>query len=202
MSHPRVYDRAAGVLDLLGLGSLRAELSAGVSARVLEIGAGTGRQLAHHPEGIDLTILEPDAAALELARRRRPEARAVVGRAESLPFADASFDWVIIALSLCTIARPDLALAECRRVLAPGGRLRALEHVRSPVPAIARAQSALTPAWRRIAGGCHLDRDSEGEIARAGFEITARRALLSGNLILVEARPAVPLPGPAGADDG
>lgn len=191
MSHPCVYDLAVGALDRLGLGSMRAELSRGVSGRVLELGAGTGRQGEHYPPGIALTMVDPDAKALARAQQRTPGARATVAAAESLPFADASFDWVITALSLCTIARPDEALAEARRVLDRDGRLRVLEHVRSPVPGIARAQSALTPAWRRIAGGCHLDRDTESEITRAGFDITARRRFLAGHVILVEARPGV-----------
>jgi ubiquinone/menaquinone biosynthesis C-methylase UbiE len=197
VSHPHAYDVAAAALDRLGLGPLRADLTRGVSGRVVELGAGTGRQLAHYDAGVDLTIVEPDAAALELARRRRPDARAVVGRAESLPFADRSYDWAIIALSLCTIARPDLALAEIRRVLDRDGRLRVLEHVRSPARSIARAQAILTPAWSRIAGGCHLDRDSEAEIEGAGFEITARRRMLAGHLILLEARPRRGDPEPA-----
>ncbi len=87
-----------------------------------------------------------------------------------------------------------------RRILRRDGRLRVLEHVRSPVSTIARAQTALTPAWARIAGGCHLDRDTESAIEAAGFEITARRQMLAGHLILVEARPRHDDPEPAARD--
>ena len=184
---PRLYDGVAGVLDLMGLARLRADLSRGLEGDVLEVGAGTGRQLPHHPPGVRATATDPDADALALAARRSPATRTVVAAAEALPFDDASYDWVVCALVLCTVRNPVGALAEIRRVLRPGGRLRALEHVRSPHSTVARAQSLANPLWGRVAGGCHLDRPTEETIAAAGFEVVERRAHLGGHVILLEA---------------
>lgn len=137
---PRLYEGVVGLLDLLGLARLRSELSRGIEGDVLEVGVGTGRQLPHYPPGAHLTAVDPDVAALLRARRRAPDARLVVGEAEALPFADDSFDWVVFALVLCTVADPEASLGEARRVLRPGGRPRVLEHVCSPHRAVARAQ--------------------------------------------------------------
>ena len=184
---PRLYDAFVGPLDRLGLARLRRDLSRGLGGDVLEVGVGTGRQLPHHPPEARVTGVDPDAAALRRAAARAPGARLVVAEAEALPFADASFDWVVGALVLCTVRDPVAALAEIRRVLRPGGRLRVLEHVRSPHPAVARAQSLADPVWGRLAGGCHLDRPTQETIAAAGFVVVERRAHLGGHVILLEA---------------
>jgi ubiquinone/menaquinone biosynthesis C-methylase UbiE len=88
--------------------------------------------------------------------------------AESLPYPDASFDAVVFALVLCTVADPDRALAEAGRVLRASGRLVVLEHVRGE-GRLARWQDRLSPVWRRVAAGCHPNRDSRAAIERAGF---------------------------------
>lgn len=148
---------------------------------------GTGRQLSHHPPGVSVTAVDPDVAVLRRAAGRVPRTRLVVARAEALPFPDDSFDWVIFALVLCTVRDPEAALREARRVLRPGGRLRVLEHVRSPCPALARAQALANPAWGVVAGGCHLDRDTRQNIVAAGFAVIRERSHLGGHVILLEA---------------
>ena len=188
---PGIYDGAVSVLDRLGLGRLRRELSRGIAGRVLEVGAGTGRQLTRHPAAARVTAVDPDAAALRRAAARAPGAHLVIARAEDLPFDDGSFDWVICSLVLCTVGDPAAALAEMRRVLRPGGRLRVLEHVRSPNAAIARLQELANPAWGRLAGGCRLDRPTEETVLRAGFSAVGRKSFLRGHVVLIEAaRPA------------
>jgi SAM-dependent methyltransferase len=178
---PRLYDGLAGALDRMGLARLRADLSRGLAGDVLEVGAGTGRQLPHHPPWARVTATDPDAA------RRHPATRTAVAAAEALPFDDASFDWVVCALVLCTVRDPAAALSEISRVLRPGGRLRALEHVRSPSRALARAEELATPLWGAVAGGCHLDRDTRGNVAAAGFTDLTTRTHLGGNVLLLEA---------------
>jgi ubiquinone/menaquinone biosynthesis C-methylase UbiE len=91
--------------------------------------------------------------------------------AEALPFPDGSFDVVVSTLVLCTVDDPGRALAEVRRVLAPGGRLVLLEHVRSG-GGLARWQDRLAPLWRHLAAGCHLNRDTRAAVERAGFTVT------------------------------
>ncbi len=184
---PRLYDGCVGLLDRLGLSRLRRDLSRDLDGEVLEVGVGTGRQLPYHPPGVSLTAVDPDAAALRRAARRSPRTRLVVAPAESLPFPDASFDWVIFALVLCTVHDPAAALREARRVLRPAGRLRVLEHVRSPLPALARAETLANPVWGALAGGCHLDRDTRRSIVAAGFSVVSEQPHLGGNVILLEA---------------
>ena len=102
-------------------------------------------------------------------------AEVVRADAEALPFPDASFDTVVSTLVLCTVADLARSLAEVRRVLAPGGRLLFLEHVRHPEPARARRQARLTPLQRRVACGCHLDRATPAAIAAAGLTLVEER---------------------------
>ena len=113
----------------------------------------------------------------------------VCGSALQLPFADESFDNVVTTLSLCSVGDLDVALAEIRRVLRPGGALHFLEHVRGE-GATARWQDRLTPIQRRIADGCHLNRDTAAAILQAGFEITEleRFAMPAGASVI---RPAI-----------
>jgi ubiquinone/menaquinone biosynthesis C-methylase UbiE len=91
--------------------------------------------------------------------------------AEHLPLADASIDTVVITWSLCSIEDPLAALHEVRRVLAPGGSLRFVEHGLADQPALASWQRRVTPVWRRIAGGCRLDQRVDRLIERAGFNV-------------------------------
>jgi ubiquinone/menaquinone biosynthesis C-methylase UbiE len=173
-----MYDRMLAASEEAGLADRRAEVIAGARGRVLEIGAGTGHNLRHYPhEGIDeLVLTEPESPmARRLEDRVSGSARDIQvlrAGAEELPFADASFDTVVGTLVLCTVEDPRRALAEVRRVLAPGGRLLFLEHVRNPDPARARWQDRATPVWRYIGHGCHPNRDTPSLIAEAGFEVT------------------------------
>lgn len=170
----------AGLYDAVMRGSDRGRMArwrqrvvAPAAGRVLEVGAGTGLNFRHYRRGTTVIATDPDQAMLRRARERAgdTEARVVLlaADAERLPFRSRAFDDAVIGLALCTIPRPGIALAELRRVLRPGGLLRALEHVRMDQPVAGRLQDWLTPLWRRIAGGCHLNRRTTESVAAAGF---------------------------------
>ena len=145
---------------------------------VLEIGVGSGPNLAlYGPAAERVCAIDPSPELLRLAGERSAEAPVPVSlaraSAEQLPFPDAVFDTVVTTWTLCSVADPALALSETRRVLKPGGRLVFVEHGLAPEPGVARWQRGLTPCWKHIAGGCHLDRGIDDLIRAAGFRLDA-----------------------------
>jgi SAM-dependent methyltransferase len=156
-----------------GLGELRHTLLGELQGDILEIGAGTGASLPHYERASRVVALEPDPS---MAKRLPAKVAAatvpvdvVAGSAESVPFPDESFDAVVSAFMLCSVAEPTAVLAEARRVLKPRGKLILLEHVRGD-GRTASWQERLTPLHRRIAGNCHLNRDTLATVAGAGFD--------------------------------
>ncbi len=183
------YDAVMTPLGWLGLNAARRKLVRGLSGHVLEVGTGTGLALPGYPDAVtEVTAIDVDEAALARARRRRPDARLLCASVESLPFPAASFDAVVSSLVFCSVEAPARALAEIFRVLRPGGALRMLEHVRAPSPALATMQDLLTPAWKRVSGGCRLDRETFFLVERAGFDIERRVQRLQGISELIIAR--------------
>jgi ubiquinone/menaquinone biosynthesis C-methylase UbiE len=145
---------------------------------VLEVGVGSGLNLPLYGSAVTRVVgLDPSPELLRLASNRTADAVVAVsllrGSAEHVPFRDAVFDAIVITWTLCSIPNPIAALTEMRRVLRPGGRLIFVEHGLSPEIRTARWQHRLTPYWRRISGGCHLDRKMDELIRSAGFEIGA-----------------------------
>jgi ubiquinone/menaquinone biosynthesis C-methylase UbiE len=145
---------------------------------VLEVGVGSGLNLPLYGSAVTRVVgLDPSPELLRLASNRTADAVVPVsllrGSAEHVPFRDAVFDAIVITWTLCSIPNPIAALTEMRRVLRPGGRLIFVEHGLSPEIRTARWQHRLTPYWRRISGGCHLDRKMEELIRAAGFQIDA-----------------------------
>jgi ubiquinone/menaquinone biosynthesis C-methylase UbiE len=176
--HPlfaRVFDRLSQVLER-ELGEHRAELVAGLSGQVLEVGAGNGINFRRYPSSVDqVTALEPEPylrARAEQAAASAPVPVSVrAGVADELEFEDQAFDAAVVCLVLCTVPNQVAALDELRRVVKPGGELRFLEHVRSERAGKARVQVAFDSArvWPTLAGGCHCSRDTVGAIEAAGF---------------------------------
>ncbi len=141
---------------------------------VLEVGVGSGLNLRFYSRAVDRVCgIDTSLELLRLARHRDADALVPVSllraSAEHLPFADTVFDTVVMTWTLCSIAYPVAALIEIRRVLKPGGQLLFVEHGLSPEARIARWQHRLTPCWKRIGGGCHLDRKTDDLIRAAGF---------------------------------
>jgi len=166
------------------VGEHRDELLAGLSGRVVEIGAGNGMNFRHYPSATEEVVaLEPEPylrERAEAAAREAPVSVSVGGAAAyPLPHEPASFDVAVASLVLCTVPDQASALAELRRVLKPGGELRFMEHVRSDRPRKARVQERLdrSGVWPRLGGGCHCGRDTVRAIETAGFEIERVRRL-------------------------
>lgn len=158
------------------LAPYRARVLSNARGRVLEIGIGSGCNAAYYPDSVEtVTGIDPSLELLNIARSRIGAVRFPLGlarsSAEALPFAPANFDCVATTLTLCSIPDVALALREMRRVLKPQGTLVFLEHGLSPDQGIGAWQNRLTPLWRRVAGGCHLDRKIDRLIEAAGFRI-------------------------------
>jgi ubiquinone/menaquinone biosynthesis C-methylase UbiE len=168
---PWLYDAFGAVQDRMGLARWRSWLAGRARGRTLEVGCGTGRSLPYYPPDARVVGVDPALDVLRAARRRASGVPLVVARAEALPFREGAFDTVVSGLVFCSVSDPARGLAEVRRVLAPGGWLRMVEHVRSRSPLAARFQDLVQPAWTLFAGGCHPNRDTERDVEAAGFAI-------------------------------
>lgn len=162
----------------------RREVLASARGAVLEVGSGTGSAFPHYPAGVTRVVaVEPSRGMNRRARRRlgrfpprgRPPIHLVRAAAEALPFVTGSFDTAVAFLVLCTVADPQPAAAELRRILRPGGELLVFEHVRAPSGRLARWQDRLNPLWKPVALGCHLNRDSRALLEEAGFRFRSVR---------------------------
>nr|WP_255652159.1 class I SAM-dependent methyltransferase [Corallococcus sp. AS-1-12] len=176
-------------LGWVGLNAARRHLVEGLSGKVLEVGVGTGMALPGYPATVtSVTAVDVDLGALARARMRRSGVALLQADAQALPFTDGSFDAVVSSLVFCCVDAPATALSEVMRVLKPGGELRLMEHVRAPHPAVATAQDLLTPAWRKLTGGCRLNRDTFRLVEATGFHILKREQHLGGVGELIFAR--------------
>lgn len=169
------------ILDLVmrrkDLTKYRRAAVAAAYGRVLEIGVGSGLNFPLYGNQVELVYgIDPSPRLLSIARRRAAASgipvELVLGSATAIPLADNAVDTVVMTWTLCSIPDPLAALREMRRVLRPDGNLCFVEHGLSPDPGVERWQHRLTPAWRRMAGGCHLDRKMDDLIRVAGFDLT------------------------------
>jgi ubiquinone/menaquinone biosynthesis C-methylase UbiE len=154
----------------------RRRVAGRAEGRVLEIGIGSGINLAFYTAAKSLVGLDTSAKLLSMARRaaigRAVSIELLEGTAEAIPLPDDSVDTVVMTWTLCSISDPMRALGEMRRVLKPGsGRLLFAEHGRAPEHAVVRWQDRLTPIWKRIGGGCHLNRPISQLISATGFRL-------------------------------
>jgi ubiquinone/menaquinone biosynthesis C-methylase UbiE len=181
----RVYDPSLWLGELAGMRRRRNALLVGAAGRVVEIGAGTGLNVEHYPDGIaDLVLAEPEPAMRRrLGRRLQRHARGahvVDARAEQLPLSDASVDTVVSTLVLCTVDEPERALREIARVLRPDGQLLFIEHVRASSAFLAACQDRLLGPWSRFAGGCRCNRPTVDLMRACGFTVTVDNAVWRG----------------------
>lgn len=184
---PRVTDRALGTGDVA---SVRSEATSGLHGRIVEIGFGSGLNVAHYPVEVRrVEAVEPSFVALRLAVPRVAASPVEVSFSaldgQDLPFADDSFDGALSTFTLCTIPDVSAALREVHRVLKPGAALHFAEHGLSSNPRVALWQHRLDPTHQRVFGGCHLDRPIDQLVFVAGFEIEQLdHPTLAGSMVL------------------
>jgi ubiquinone/menaquinone biosynthesis C-methylase UbiE len=170
---PRICDLAMRSKQLV---PIRERVIGAAEGRVLEIGIGSGLNLPfYRPPVREVLALEPAAKLVAMAQNA---SRGIImpvsfleASAEAIPLGDHSVDTVVTTWTMCSIPHADMALSEIRRVLRPTGKLLFAEHGRAPDDSVRRWQDRLTPAWRCIAGGCHLNRPISAMIEGAGFRI-------------------------------
>jgi ubiquinone/menaquinone biosynthesis C-methylase UbiE len=170
-----IYDLMAAPEERRFMGDVRADVAGHARGKVLEIGAGTGLNFPYYPEDVEVIATEPDPYMRQRAQRRLTDLGKRIelrdSSAEELPFENDSFDTVVGTLVMCSVPRPQRALAEIRRVLKPGGEYRFYEHVRYESAFGAFWQDAALPVWSWFAAGCHPNRNTVQAIQNAGFAI-------------------------------
>ena len=169
---PKLLDLAMRNKQLL---PFRERVIGAAEGRVLEIGVGSGRNLPfYRSPAKEILALEPSQKLVAMARETKEPAVPVEfleSSAEAIPLDDSTIDSVVTTWTLCSIPHADSALGEMHRVLRPGGKLLFAEHGLAPSESVRWWQDRLTPAWRRISGGCHLNRPIRSMIEDAGFRI-------------------------------
>jgi ubiquinone/menaquinone biosynthesis C-methylase UbiE len=157
------------------LAAYRSRVVPAADGRVLEIGIGSGLNLPFYSRNVERLIgLDPSAKLLSMVRRSQKRnsssAELIEGSAEAIPLENSSIDTVVTTWTLCSIPDVGRALREMRRLLRPSGRLLFIEHGLAPEPNVRWWQDRLTPVWKRVGGGCHLNRAIQMLIENAGFQ--------------------------------
>jgi ubiquinone/menaquinone biosynthesis C-methylase UbiE len=179
------YDPFCWLGEIAGMRRLRNTVLSSAHGRVVEIGAGTGLNIARYPDDLDeLVLMEPDPSMRQKLARRLHRyghaARIVDAPAERIPLADASVDTVVSTLVLCTVNDPEQALREIARVLRPDGQLLFVEHVRARSRFLAACQDFMLRPWLRFAAGCRCNRPTVELMRACGFEVAADDAVWRG----------------------
>jgi ubiquinone/menaquinone biosynthesis C-methylase UbiE len=188
----RWYDWVEGIPDMLGVSRLRRRLLRRASGKILEVAAGTGKNLKFYPSDCRIIALDVSLEMLNLARKRATKLSMdisfVLGDAEVLPFRDKSFDTVVSSLTTCTFPNPVTALREMRRVCKPEGKILLLEHGRSDREWLARWQDRHADKFAKPLG-CHWNREPLNLVCQAGLRMNEARRTFFGIFHQIEAVP-------------
>jgi ubiquinone/menaquinone biosynthesis C-methylase UbiE len=187
----RWYDSLEGVLNLLGLATLRRRLIRGASGKVLEVAVGTGKNLHYYPKTTQISAVDLSREMLRIAQNRASglpvKVSFVIADAERLPFCKESFDTVVSSLSSCTFPNPIFAFREMMRVSKRGGGILLLEHGRSTRKRLARFQDRHADKVAEQLG-CHWNREPYDLALQAGFKILNAQRLFFGIFHVIEAK--------------
>lgn len=188
-----IYDLFMKPFEDSGLRSLRRRLLINAKGVVLELGVGTGANLPFYPvnqvEKLILTDIEKRFIVqhkIEKEKQNQVHKNKIVymqADAQRIPIEDHSVDTVVATLIFCSVPNVEFGLREIKRVLKPGGQLIFIEHVISPRPTLATVMNFFTPLWKKLAQGCHLNRDYRRSLQRCGFNIVESQNLLGSIFI-------------------
>jgi len=187
-----LYDTFMGPLEKRWIAHIRKKIVSGLEGKILEIGTGTGANFPFYsPQKVrSIDSIDPNPYMLEQAKLKARDAGIPVhfhqGVAESLPFQDGEFDTVVTTLVLCSVEDPQKVFQEIRRVCKQGGKIVLFEHVRTESASLAALQDVLTPAWKRLCDGCHLNRDTGRYMREAGINVIKEKKYLKGIFVELE----------------
>ncbi|MBT2582887.1 class I SAM-dependent methyltransferase [Planococcus sp. ISL-109] len=189
---PHIYDVAMKPLEKTRFEKIRANLVRKAQGHVLEIGFGTGANFRYYKNAERVDAIEPNPAMSKHAVKRIKKSKTPIytyqAIAEELPFADNSFDTVVATLVFCTIPEPAKALEEIRRTSKRGAQILLFEHVKMEQQMTGKTQEALTPVWKKLCDGCHLNRDTLELVKRSGLEVQKVNSYYGGLFLTIECR--------------
>lgn len=172
---PQVYDILMNPLEKTYFKKIRTSLIRKAEGRVLEIGSGTGVNFPYYTNAIAIDAIEPNPLMSRRSGKRVRESSIPIQtyllKAEKLPFPENTFDSVVATLVFCTIPEPNKALLEIQRVCKPGAKILLFEHVRMNQKSLGITQDLLTPLWRKVCDGCHLNRDTLNILKQSNLSI-------------------------------
>ncbi|SDB89592.1 Methyltransferase domain-containing protein [Pelagirhabdus alkalitolerans] len=170
------YDAIMYPLEQHKFKKIRASLLKQAHGHVLEIGAGTGINFSFYSSEVTkVDAIEPDFSMRKKAKKKATtKIKLHDAQAESLPFEDNTFDSAVSTLVLCSVSDPELAIQELKRVVKPNGKCLIFEHVKVENPIISKVQDVLTPVWKHMADGCHLNRETDILIEEANFYVVKK----------------------------
>ncbi|WP_211653390.1 class I SAM-dependent methyltransferase [Planococcus alpniumensis] len=189
---PHIYDTAMKPLEKTRFEKIRAGLVQKAQGHVLEIGFGTGANFRYYQNAERVDAIEPNPEMSKQAGKRIRQSKTPIRTykavAEKLPFADETFDTVVATLVFCTIPDPVKALEEIYRVSKPGAQILMFEHVKMDQPLMGKTQESLTPVWKKLCDGCHLNRDTLDLVNRSPLEIVKVESYYGGLFLTIESR--------------